>query len=355
MKPDWNDSLHVPLDPPGYVTDYASWNMCMDTAWYQKFVVEQTTRIVRDTGVDGLRFDQMGLNGYACSNPRHQHVFAEAGESAGLRAATLICREVHAAVDKFKPDFVLTTEFMGYDRLGAALEGSVNYESARHVFPAFRPVPLNVFRFYFPEHKPFDLDDLNTPGGQEWRFWNATGAFNMLYPADRFAILKENSDVFDSRTVTPLIPTLKAGVYANQFTGGGKTITMLYNASGFTVDAPLLAAPAKPGFHYFDLLNSKKISPQKNAIAMKLHPNSIACIALLPGVLQTQKTAHGWQVKLSRKVSDARVAFCDANGQALQTQAVAGTGVLLSTPPRGAVSLKLFSGKYLVDAQSVSQ
>jgi hypothetical protein len=347
VKPDWNDYLKVPLSPPGYVTDYASWNMCLDTAWYQDFVVRQTERIARDTGVDGIRFDQMGLNGYACSNPRHKHVFAEPGHAANLQASTLICREVQAAINKFDPDFVLTTEFLGYDRLAATLEGSVNYESARHVFPDFRPVPLNIFRFYFPEHKHYDLDDLSTPGGQEWRFWNATGAFNILYPANRFAILKENSDTFDTRDAMPLVPTLKSGVYANRFSGGGKTIWMLYNASGFTVDAPLLSAPAKAGFHYFDLLNGKEITPQNGAVKMKLRPAQVACIALLPGVLQMQKTQNGRHVKLAGKVSNARVAVCDADGKELQSRPLVGPGVLLNAPD--AAQLKLFSGKYLVD------
>ncbi len=348
MKPDWNDALKVPLNPPGYVTDYASWNMCLDTAWYQKFVVEQTTRIARDTGIDGIRFDQMGLNGYACSNPKHQHVFAEPGHAANLQSSTLICREVHKNIDKFDPDFVLTTEFLGYDRLAATLEGSVNYESARHVFPGFRPVPLNIFRFYFPEHKHYDLDDLNTPGGQEWRFWNASGAFNILYPANRFAILKENSDAFDSRDVKALVPTLKGGVYANQFSGGGKTISMLYNASGFTVDAPLLSAPTKAGFHYFDLLSSKEIAPQNGAIKMKLRPAQVACIALVPGVLQARKSANGWNIKLNRPVKNARVSICDARGKELQSQNIAKAKVLLP-PIEGAACFKLFSGKYLVD------
>lgn len=354
VKKDWTDMLKVPLNPPGYVTDYASWNMCMDTAWYHDFLLDQTTRIVRDTGVDGLRYDQMGLNGYACDNPRHTHVFAEPGECAGLRAATLICRRVHESIDKFKPDFVLTTEFLGYDRLAATLEGSVNYESARHVFPGFRPVPLNIFRFYFPEHKHFDLDDLGTPGGQEWRFWNATGTFNSLYPPKYFLILRENSDTFDTREASPLVPTLKQGIYANRFTGGGKTITMLYNARGFTVDAPLIAAPTKAGFHYFDMLRGLGVVPQNNAISMKLRPGQVGSIALLPQILSVQKTAAGWQLKLNRKVANAMVKLCDANGEELQKLSVTGQEALLPELKDGkAVYIKLFSGDFLVDAQTL--
>jgi hypothetical protein len=211
-----------------------------------------------------------------------------------------------------------------------------------------------VFRFYFPEHKPFDLDNKNVPHGEEWRFWNASGAFGHLHPPIYHRILKQNGDAFDSRNVTPLIPTLAENIYANRFEGGGKTITLLYNASGFTVDKPLISAPAKNGFHYFDLLNGQEITPQNGAISMKLHPDKVAAIALLPKVLSVSKTADGWQVQLSHAVPEAAVSICSADGTELSRHSVTGTKVLLKTPADGNnLYLKLFSGKYLMDAQKL--
>jgi len=354
MNPSWKDSFNVPLDPPGYVASYGGWNMDLDNQWYQDFLVQQTTRIVKDTGVDGIRFDEFGHRGYTNFNTQHTQIFAEPGQNAWLQAISLVCKRVHESVDKIEPDFVLTTEFPGYDHLAANLEGSITYESAQHVFPGFRPVPLNIFRFYFPESKPFDLDTKNAAHGEEWRFWNASGAFGHLHPPLYYRVLEQNGDAFDSRDVTPLVPTLAEDIYANRFVGGGKTITLLYNASGFTVDKPLMTAPAKSGFHYFDLLNGQEITPQNNAITMKLHPDKVAAIALLPKVLSVSKTADGWQVQLSRAVSNATVSICSADGTELSRHSVTGTKVLLKTPVDGSnLYIKLFSGKYLVDAQTL--
>jgi hypothetical protein len=115
-----------------------------------------------------------------------------------------------------------------------------------------------------------------------------------------------------------------------------------------------MAAPVKSGFHYFDLLNGQEIAPQNNAIAMKLHPNKVAAIALLPKVLSVSKTADGWQVQLSHAVSESSVSICSADGTELSQHSVTGTKVLLKTPVDGSnLYLKLFSGRYLVDAAKV--
>jgi hypothetical protein len=349
-SPQWKSSA-PPFPPSGYVTAYNSWNMCLDAQGYQDFVVQQTTRIVRDTGVSGIRFDQCGFAGIADFNPLHQHIFAEPGQNARLQATARLCLLTHQSVDKIEPGFVLMTEAPGYDHLAANLEGAIDYESTRNVFDGFRPVPLNVFRFYFPECKLFDLRNSRDLHGEDWRFWNATGTFGYLYLALYHRILKENGDAFGGRNVTPLAPSLAQDIYANQFKSGGKTITLLYNASGFTVDKPLLAAPAPSGFHYFDLLHGQNITPQNGTIAMELPPDKAAAIALLPKVLSVRKTAGGWQVQLNRAVPDAAVALCGADGAELSRQTITGTKVLLNAPAKGdAVYVKLFSGKYLLDA-----
>src|SRR5690606_27880813 len=160
----------------------------------------------------------------------------------------------------------------------------------------FRPVPLNIFRFYFPQHKQYDLDTTQRAFGREWRFWNASGAGLARvgqHPPHYHRILKENSDAFDGHDVTALPPTLTQGVYANRFVSGDKTITLLYNARGFTVNEPILAAPARAGFHYFDLLEGKEIAPRNNAIILKLRANQVAAIAQLPKILTVNQRNGG--------------------------------------------------------------
>jgi len=283
MNPRWKKGDYpLPINPPGYVDDYRSWNMCLDTEWYQNFVVEQMTRIVRDTGVDGIRYDQFGGRGFACFNPNHQHIFAEPGHNAWMQATARLTRKSHEAIDKINPHFVLTTEYPGYDFLAASIDGYLTYEARSWTYPGFRPVPLNVLRFYFPESKPFDLQKTGEgKRGQNWLLWNAVGVFSTSnrYTPERHRVMKENSDAFDSRDVTPLIPTLEENIYANQFKNGDKTITVLLNTKGFTVDGPLLKVESKANYHYFDLLNGKEIQPQNGAISMKLRNGEVAAIA----------------------------------------------------------------------------
>jgi hypothetical protein len=355
MNPLWKPGGYASdkKTPAGYVGSYGGWCMCLDTQWYQDFVVNLTARLVRDTGVDGIRFDEFGHRGYVCHNPQHTHLFAEPGHNAWMQAVTQATRRTQNVVKKIKPDFVLTAEFPGNDHLAAALDGSINYESAQHVFPSFRPVPLNVMRFYFPEHKQYDLDTTGRAKGLEWRFWNATGAaFSMhAHPPRYHRILKENSDAFDSREVTALAPSLAQGVYANRFVGGGKTITLLYNARGFTVDQPLMAAPAKAGYHYFDLLNGKEIVPQNNVIGFKLRADKVAAVAHLPQVLQVTKTNTGHTARLARKVDNAKLIVCAADGTPLETKEITGQEIAVANAQ--AAYVKLIQGEYLLDAASL--
>jgi len=354
MNPRWKGGgtySSAKYTPKGYVGDYYSFNMCIDNQWYQDFVVDQMTRIAHDTGVDGIRLDQIANRGFVCTNPHHQHLYAEPGHNAWMQAAEPLCRRIQENVKKFNPQFMLQSEYFGNDYLASTLNGYIEYESERHVSPAFRPVPLNVARFYFPENKPYDLDTSKRAHGEEWRFWNATAsglAGAGQHPPLYYRVLKENSDAFGGANVKPLIPSLAQGIYINQFASGQKTIYLFYNARGFTVDGDVLQITPDNKYHYFDVLHGKEITPRNNAIALKIAADEVAAIARLPKVLSVQKDG----IHLDRAVKDATLVLCDAEGAHLKTIPVNGTKVLL--PENKAVCVKLFEGKYLVDAVELS-
>lgn len=353
MNPSWKKGDYpAPINPPGYVDDYRSWNMCLDTEWYQDFVMDQMTRVARDTGVDGIRYDQFGGRGFACFNPNHKHIFAEPGHNAWMQATERMVRKSHESIDKVNPDFVLTAEYPGYDFLAASLEGYLTYEARSWTYPGFRPVPLNVLRFYFPESKAFDLQrGREGEFGKNLLLWNAVGVFSTSHRYDppRHRMIKENSDAFDGRDVTPLVPTLEENVYANRFESGDKTITVLLNTKGFTVDGPLLKADTKPNYHYVDLESGKELQPQNGAISMKLRDSNVAVIAQLPKVLSVQ----GNEVTLSRIPENAVIALCDAEGKVLSRQSVNGAKVLLLEMSAEVKQIKLLSGEYLTDIVEV--
>lgn len=347
-NPYYKDIYKVPLDPPGYVAAYGSWSFCVDTQWYQKFVVDQMTRIVKDTNVDGIRFDEFGIahRPGACFNDAHQHLFAEPGHNQTMQAESLMCKNVHEAVDKIHPGFVLTAEFTGYDHLAANLDGALNYTIFSRNDDALRPVPLSVFRFYFPDHKMYVLDTSSNPQSKKFAFWNAMGAFELFYPAAYAHVLEENGDVFSNKNSTPLIATLLPRVYANLFRAAGKSVTLIYNARKFTVDEPVLKVLSDAHHHYFDLLNNRELPVDKNAISLLMHSGDVAAVTRLSKVLSLQDN----KVAISKIPANASLTFCDNDGNTLWRQNVSNRQIALPSLPPGAVAVKLFSGKYLVDA-----
>jgi hypothetical protein len=372
MNPFWKPHGYASekKTPGGYVGNYGSYNMCPDNAWYQDFLVGQMTQIIKDTGADGIRLDEYGNPGYTCFNPQHKHIFAEPRHNAWLQAVGLACEKIRAGLDKIRPDILLMSEHSGHDYMAKALDGAIDYESSLYTLPVLRPVPLTVFRFYFPEHKLYDLDYKNTPHGAEWRFWNAVGSFEPIHPPRYHRILKENGDAFGIVNPEALIPTLIPRIYANRFSTQNKQITLLYSDRRFTVDAPLLKVSSDANQHFFDLLNGRELIPQNGAIRMKLRPDAVACIARLPRVLEIAPQGADRRVTVSGDLKNALLILCAADGTPIKELKATPTVTFSLEPqmPEGkgadgkayAVKLqptyvKLLRGKYLLDAVQLAK
>ena len=346
MNPDWKDGYECPKTPPGYVGSYGSYNMCLDTEWYSAWVAQTMARVCRETGVDGVRLDEYGHRGYVCRSDRHEHIFAELGHNAWLQALARNVRQVHAAMDKVRPGLLLTTEFPGHDCMAAALEGAIVYD-VRRTRP-IRPTPINLFRFFFPECKAFEI---NRPARREahaWMTWNAVGAFSALYPECTHAMLKENNDAFTSRNAEPLVPTLVRRVYANRFEGGQKSIVTVHNATGHTVDAPVLAVGTGGEVHFVDLLRGQELVPAASeygtAISLRLRRDETRVLARLPKIL----ALRDGRVQLPPAETGTEITATDARGRRVAAFA---NGAVLTAPQDAApVLLKLLRDGLLRDA-----
>ena len=345
--------------PKDYVGSFGSYNMCFDNADYPPIVAQQMARVLHDTGADGIRMDVLGNANYACSNPLHKHLYAEPGHNEYLRASARLAALTRAAVDKSAPGAALTSEFPGYDFMCHNLDGALVYETSWNLasVQTLRPLPVNLLRFYFPEFKTFDLDDLEpttrVPGSAAFRFWNGMAAFGIPHAPREHQILKDNGDAFNAPGAQPLISTLLPRVYANRFTSGDKTLFMLINRREFTVNAPLLALPLRADQHVFDLTNGREIVPEKRGVALQLRPREAACLARFSRVLATpQRTADGWKIALPESKIERRLALCAADGAIIKTQNVTsgGTQILIDDAKTPATYVKLFAGKYLTDA-----
>jgi hypothetical protein len=284
MNPLWKDDYRTGKTPEGYVGSYGGYCMCLDTEWYSGWVAECLARVCRETGIDGVRVDEYGHRGYVCTSDKHKHLFAEPGHNAWLQALARNCRQIHEAMDKVRPGLLLTAEFPGNDHMAAALEGAIVYDVRRE--SPVRPAPINLFRFYFPECKSFEIDRPARRNARNMMLWNAVGAFSALYPDQVHAVLKQHTEVFERRDNEPLVPTLVPRVYANRFGAGDKVIFTLHNATGHTVDAPVLAVEVDPQHRFLDLVTGQQLTPTrangKAVIRLKLSREDTVVIGRLP-------------------------------------------------------------------------
>jgi len=331
----------------GYDISFGQWTMCIDNQEYQNLFIQKMERIVHDTGVDSIRLDQMGGGGYPCYNPLHDHIFQKQDEITRLQASELLVRNMRKDIDKIKPDFLISTEYPGYDFLASQVDNSIAH-AAKDIHPVLRPFPINIFRFYFPETKLYEY----AGGNPQWTFWNAMGTFyhNPL-PRKYTQILQDNADAFRSDHLKPLVPTAAEYVYANRFTIGNKEITLLYNDSGQKINGAVLAADLDQNTHYFDLLSGRELVIQDGAIRMNIVPGDVAAIAKLSKIMNVSKSNNGWKLKLSEVIPDASLVWCDDKGNAISTENIQLKDIETQDATiRNAAFVKLFRGKYLMDA-----
>jgi hypothetical protein len=344
-----------------YAKGYQQWTPCLDVEDYRKWMAETVKRVLRETGADGVRLDECGWAGFTCFNKLHQHSFAEPGISQWDKATADLARRVRAAMDELGPGHILTTEHPAYDYLMQFIDGCINYDLTVQA-SSLRPLEINAQRFFFPECRSYELDIAAADPLLRKRFWNAVESFGAFYPAPMYATLCENEDVYETGQAEPLVPTLARYVYANRFSGAGKTMWHLYNAAGHTVEAPLLAVELAPGEHLFDLLAGREIVPEreggKATVRRYLTRDDVLCVAKLQRRLQvTRRDASHLAVTLQRPSADFTLAVCDANGKRILTAKAGGGRISFDLSSLAAdakpVFVKLLKGRYLVDAAEI--
>ncbi|MCX6906797.1 MAG: DUF6259 domain-containing protein [Verrucomicrobia bacterium] len=264
---------------------YEVWNPCHDLPEVRQWAADAMGRVMRETGADGIRLDEYGHRGWGCYNPAHKHTFAEPGCTEWQRATAEATKMVRAAMDKANRRSVLTTEHPGYDYLMQHLEGCITYDLTVQATP-LRPLECNTQRFYFPECKAYELDHRGADRDCHKRLWNMVASFGREFPPPIYAIFKEHNDVLRSRDCEPLVPTLMPLVYANRFGSGKKTFWTLYNATGHTVNGPVLEVDVAKGQRLVELLSGAELAKGatgRQRISLYLPRGGVACIARLSG------------------------------------------------------------------------
>jgi hypothetical protein len=263
---------------------YEVWNPCHDLPEVRHWATDAMQRVMRETGADGIRLDEYGHRGWACYSPTHKHTFAEPGCTEWQRATAEATKMIRAAMDKVNRRSVLTTEHPGYDYLMQYLDGCITYDLTVQATP-LRPLECNTQRFYFPECKAYELDHRGADRDCHKRLWNLVASFGREFPQPIYAIFKEHADVVRSRDCEPLVPTLRPFVYANRFSSGKKTLWTLYNATGHTVDGPVLEVDVAKGQRLVELLSGRELSvgaAGQQKVSLYLPRDGVACVARLP-------------------------------------------------------------------------
>jgi len=349
MNPDWKDHYKVPKTPKGYVGSYGSYNMCSDTEWWPDYLAKAVARVCRETGIDGVRLDEYGHRGYVCFNPRHKHIFAERGHNAWMQAVARACKLVHEKMDEVRPGLVLMTEFPGNDHLAASLDGAITYQASARRVNHIRPTPCSLFRFFFRSCKLFEINRPSVRQSHAWSVWNGNGAFGYAFTPKLHTLMVESTDAFEGDRVEPLVPTLRPLVYANRFEGGGKTILTLHNATGHTVDGPLIAVSSDAAHHFVELLNGRELKPaalgDRWTLALMMKRDTTAVIARLPRLL----TVAGGRISVQGAPVGSEIVVAAGNGERLTTLKP-GTRVAPVLGQPRPVMIKLIREGRLVDA-----
>ncbi len=311
-----------------YFWPFMMWEMCVDNPLWRRHLAETCSRIVAETGSDGLFIDEFGGAARICHNPGHEHTFAERpGDYVTFQGQAEACRQIRQAVDRVDPDAVLLTESTGIDVMWQYLDGCGNYDLSASPLTGHRAgnwdgfAGLNIARFYFPRQKHYDYEYATRH--PEWRFFNATGAFNREfgYKNHETQILRENADAISTLEPRPMIPTLLRRVYVNEFPAKDKTIYMVYNARREPVDGDLMKIKHMDGFHMVDLLRCGNVEIKINGsgavIPIDLPARSVTCLAYLPEFASTRRTRNGLQVHVAESSSATKGRIVNDRGTAL--------------------------------------
>ena len=283
INPDWRDHSALPgITPkPPVVTAYSSYVLDINAEGYPEWITRTMVRLIRDTQADGIRFDEYGHRGYICLSKDHKHLFGEFGQNCWLDAVCHSIELTRREFDKIDPGLIIKTEFPGHDRMASLLDGALSYNICRRI-GTLAPLPLNLFRMYFPECKLFEFNARGPKDYWEYAMWNGIATCPPIYPWRYLKVLNKYADIF-SGDMESLVPSLAQYVYINRFSEPGKpaNIYTLFNMTGKDFRGAVL--PAKQGFHYVDLFTEKLLVPTDGKIALAMPEAKLGVIGEFPG------------------------------------------------------------------------
>jgi hypothetical protein len=259
-------------------------------------------RVQAETGCRVIYLDVFGYSrGLDCYSTKHGHV----GPLNQNQATYEFLSAVRAALP---PEVAIFCENPLTDANSQFVDGTIAYYyltlhelmSAPRDLPDAAPLvaemPMNLYRFVFPRVRqfcfPVGIEGDPNLSCLKALFFNGESHFDATWRLydDRtlswlkkgLALKREYADCFTSHRPTPLVPTLRTGVVANEFPGDGRTVWTLFNGQYRTVRGEVIAVPHHAGDAYHDAWNGQPLKPKIKAgrarIALRLDPQGLGCI-----------------------------------------------------------------------------
>ena len=287
INPSWNDYFKCPRNPKkpkGAVFEHCMYNMCLNDADYVDDFVKKVEKACRDTGVNGVRLDVCGSAGFICLSKKHNHVFKEEGQNCWAQAQFRAVKLVRQAMDKVNPELTLETEYAQNDHLASLLDGACSYDTGTCLVP-IRPAPINLFRFYFPHCRLYQINSIGQKQFFDFCLFNADGTLdNFGYPKQYTDIIKDNEDAFNGE-IEPLVETQTEHLYANEFKSRetDKIVWTLLNYSGQELKkASALKVDASGKYRYKELISNQELTPVDGILHVSMKDRQVICIVRLP-------------------------------------------------------------------------
>jgi hypothetical protein len=190
---------------------------------------------------------------------------------------------------------------------------------------------IDLKRFIFPEHRLFVInrhavgDDRMKIimrgffGGTGWVVWQDIFGLVLTYSPEEAALLKKCRLIFQaheqalhSDAPTPLLPTLIAGVYCNEFASAQKRLWTFYNDTDQAIDGCVLQIDARPDTHFIDFWNNLEVSGSDGCLRAALKPYSVGAIVELPRLIAYEANTQTVQLRESIEDTELRVIHSDS-------------------------------------------
>lgn len=223
---------------------YNPWDESTRNANNPKAHLKGLSDLIAATHADGVVLDTRGSSSKelqeAADQVKKGVVMYSEGMATPKDMPGIVAGRVHNALyyppmlnlNKFiKPEFAIF-------RVAEQFKERIRREFATSFFNGYG-TELNVFQ-------------AGTPGWveEDYRFLGQTTR-----------ILRENSSVFLSRNITPLIPTTRDGIFVNKWQDSTKTLYTIFSLIPEGFSGPLFEVQPRKGYHFVDLWNHRELTP----------------------------------------------------------------------------------------------